>query len=358
MGMARVWTGVGAMKPSSSIAREMSGWIASSPKRAVGGARVNVSPVLFYMLTGETLPVNELFQRKTIQFGDDLLGVRFRSRSRLTGRGIAQRDHGGDRRLRRNAEVLAHPVVFVGSDRVRAAADAKSPRGDHHVLGDASRIETQSFVEKHDRDRDGAAVEVPRRHQRVREIVAVLPFLEYDEPPRLRVLGASGRPSGLQDLGEHVLRDGTIRVLADFAFRNDSQVSVHPVKYRRPDPRVGSARIPNGPAEIRGGIAVRLKMLVLSILALAILSVAIAGSVAAFLCGGGSKPAPCVPGTANTGTITPADVIGPTGQGIAPGEWNELVAAIRAGVAYANVHSTTQTGGEIRGQINDKDQRD
>lgn len=84
----------------------------------------------------------------------------------------------------------------------------------------------------------------------------------------------------------------------------------------------------------------------------------VAGGVAAFLCGGGSKPAPCVPGTTISGTITPADVIGPTGQGIAPGEWNELVAAIRAGVAYANVHSTTQTGGEIRGQINDNDQRD
>jgi len=72
----------------------------------------------------------------------------------------------------------------------------------------------------------------------------------------------------------------------------------------------------------------------------------IAGGVAAFLCGGGSKPAPCVPGTTISGTIMPADVIGPAGQGIAPGEWNELVAAIRAGVAYANVHSTTQPGGE------------
>jgi hypothetical protein len=83
----------------------------------------------------------------------------------------------------------------------------------------------------------------------------------------------------------------------------------------------------------------------------------VAGGVAAFLCGGGSKPAPCLAGMPNSGTITPADVIGPAGQGIAPGEWNELVAAIRSGVAYANVHSTTQPGGEIRGQINDNDQR-
>jgi CHRD domain-containing protein len=82
------------------------------------------------------------------------------------------------------------------------------------------------------------------------------------------------------------------------------------------------------------------------------------GGVAAFLCGGGTKPAPCPQtGGTVTGTITPADVVGPTTQGIAPGEWAELVAAIRAGVAYANVHSTTWTGGEIRGQINDDNQK-
>src|SRR5260370_42243725 len=98
--MASAWTGVGAMKPSSSMAREMSGWIASSPKRAVGGARVNVSPVLIYMLTGETLAVNELFQRKTIQFGDDLFGIGFRPRSRLAWRGRAPRAERPARRVR------------------------------------------------------------------------------------------------------------------------------------------------------------------------------------------------------------------------------------------------------------------
>src|SRR5437762_12418622 len=224
--MARVWTGVGAMKPSSSIAREMSGWIAISPKRAVGGARVNVSPVLIYMLTGETLAVNELFQRKTIQFGDDPCGIGLRPRTGLARRGIPQRDDRGDRGVRRNAQVLAHAVVFVGSDRVRAAADAKAPRRDHHVLGDASRVETHAFDEKDDRDRDRAPVQVPRCHHRVREIVPVLPFLEHDEAPRLRVLGASRRPSSLENLGEHVLRYGTIRVLADFAFRNCGEVGV------------------------------------------------------------------------------------------------------------------------------------
>src|SRR5205085_3791783 len=157
--MARVWTGVGAMKPSSSIAREMSGWIAISPKRAVGGARVNVSPVLIYMLTGETLAVNELFQRKAIQFGDDLLRIGSGPRPWLAGRGIPEGDDRRDRGVGWNAQVLAHAVVFVGSDRVRAAADAKAPRGDHDVLGDASRVETHAFDEKHDRDRDRASEE-------------------------------------------------------------------------------------------------------------------------------------------------------------------------------------------------------
>jgi hypothetical protein len=75
------------------------------------------------------------------------------------------------------------------------------------------------------------------------------------------------------------------------------------------------------------------------------------GGVVAFLCGGGDKPAcPATTGTV-TGTIDPADVIGPVSQGIAPGEFAELVRAMRAGVTYANVHSTAFPGGEIRGQI-------
>jgi CHRD domain len=75
------------------------------------------------------------------------------------------------------------------------------------------------------------------------------------------------------------------------------------------------------------------------------------GGVSVFLCGGGDKP-PC-PLTSGTveGTIDPADVIGPASQGIAAGEFDELVRAIRAGVTYANVHSSKFPGGEIRGQI-------
>jgi hypothetical protein len=85
-----------------------------------------------------------------------------------------------------------------------------------------------------------------------------------------------------------------------------------------------------------------------------------AGGISAFLCGGGTKP-PCPAGTTTeatvTGTIMPADVIGPANQGIAPGEFDELVRAIRAGETYANVHTSMFPAGEIRAQINDNNQR-
>lgn len=81
------------------------------------------------------------------------------------------------------------------------------------------------------------------------------------------------------------------------------------------------------------------------------------GGVSAFLCGGGGQMA-CPPGGGTvTGTITPDNVIGPTAQGIAPGEWDELVAAMRAGFTYANVHTTAFPSGEIRGQISTKGDR-
>jgi hypothetical protein len=41
----------------------------------------------------------------------------------------------------------------------------------------------------------------------------------------------------------------------------------------------------------------------------------------------------------------------PTGQRLSAGGFDELVAAIRPGVTYVNVHSTLWPAGEIRGQI-------
>jgi CHRD domain len=53
------------------------------------------------------------------------------------------------------------------------------------------------------------------------------------------------------------------------------------------------------------------------------------------------------------GTITPFEVLAQTAQGIAAEEFEELVRALRAGAAYANVHSSLFGPGEIRGQIRD-----
>jgi hypothetical protein len=77
----------------------------------------------------------------------------------------------------------------------------------------------------------------------------------------------------------------------------------------------------------------------------------VGGGVIAFLCGGGGKPACPSPGGTVEGTITPADIIGPAGQGIEPGSFAEAVRAIQAGAVYANVHSTRWPAGEIRGQL-------
>jgi hypothetical protein len=84
------------------------------------------------------------------------------------------------------------------------------------------------------------------------------------------------------------------------------------------------------------------------------------GGISVFLCTNlGNGPAgtqACPPPPASiTGTITPDDVIGPGGQGIAAGDFDELVSALRSGLAYANVHTATWPGGEIRGQIDGGD---
>ena len=89
---------------------------------------------------------------------------------------------------------------------------------------------------------------------------------------------------------------------------------------------------------------------------------AVNGGVVIFLCGGGTKPTPCpnVEGTVE-GDWTPADVVsssGATNQGIEPGSWDEFLNALRVGHAYVNIHTSPRwPGGEIRGQINNADQK-
>jgi hypothetical protein len=90
----------------------------------------------------------------------------------------------------------------------------------------------------------------------------------------------------------------------------------------------------------------------------------VSGGISIWLCESATNPSPsastptCPQSGTVTGTITPVEVVGPTGQGIAAGEFEEIVAAIRAGVTYANVHSSKFGGGEIRGQINDRNRGD
>ena len=83
----------------------------------------------------------------------------------------------------------------------------------------------------------------------------------------------------------------------------------------------------------------------------------VTGPISVFLCTNlgngpaGTQPCPAPPVTI-LGTIVAADVTNlATERGISAGELDELIRAIRAGVTYANVHSTRWPGGEIRSQI-------
>lgn len=76
------------------------------------------------------------------------------------------------------------------------------------------------------------------------------------------------------------------------------------------------------------------------------------GGVMVFFCGGGGKPAcPAATSGTVTGTIAATDVVGPAAQGIAPGDFANVVYAIRTGNSYANIHDDKFPNGELRGQI-------
>jgi hypothetical protein len=78
----------------------------------------------------------------------------------------------------------------------------------------------------------------------------------------------------------------------------------------------------------------------------------VAGGVMIFLCGGGGQPdCPAVTEGTITGTITTANVTGPTTQGIDVGDLDSALEALRDGLSYANMHTTNFGGGEIRGQL-------
>lgn len=82
------------------------------------------------------------------------------------------------------------------------------------------------------------------------------------------------------------------------------------------------------------------------------------GAISVYLCSNvGAPPGVVTPACPTTnpgevsGVLDASDVIGPTGQGIAPGELSELLSAIRADSTYANVHSSKYQAGEIRNQL-------
>jgi hypothetical protein len=84
------------------------------------------------------------------------------------------------------------------------------------------------------------------------------------------------------------------------------------------------------------------------------------GGIVLWLCQGTAKPADTViaaltphcpqQGTV-TGTLTAANVTPVGTQQIAANELSEVIALIRAGAAYANVHTAPSPAGEIRGQL-------
>jgi hypothetical protein len=97
------------------------------------------------------------------------------------------------------------------------------------------------------------------------------------------------------------------------------------------------------------------------------------GGIVLWLCDSAANDTPnpntprCAPDPLNarsgrvTGTLTAADVVSAPAHGIegptamTPGEFAEVIALIRAGVTYVNVHSVKFGPGEIRSQIDDND---
>jgi hypothetical protein len=74
------------------------------------------------------------------------------------------------------------------------------------------------------------------------------------------------------------------------------------------------------------------------------------GAVTVFFCGGTTRP-PCPQEGRVEGDFMAGDVMGIASQQLEPGNLAKLLAAIRAGKTYVNIHTMTSGGGEIRGQI-------
>jgi hypothetical protein len=87
----------------------------------------------------------------------------------------------------------------------------------------------------------------------------------------------------------------------------------------------------------------------------------VAGGIMVFFCtnlANGPAGTPACPDDTGgpvtvTGTITAADVVGPTAQNVTAGDFDAIVSALASDTAYANIHTTKFPAGEIRGQVHE-----
>ena len=91
------------------------------------------------------------------------------------------------------------------------------------------------------------------------------------------------------------------------------------------------------------------------------------GGIVLWLCGSDALPGPTGTPRCNendptdnrngkvSGTLTVANIIPVAANGISAGEWDQVLGLIRAGRTYANVHTSTFGGGEIRSQLDNGD---
>lgn len=85
------------------------------------------------------------------------------------------------------------------------------------------------------------------------------------------------------------------------------------------------------------------------------------GGVMIWLCQTAARPSPvpstpqCPPSGTVSGVVSSADVQAVAAQGVDANNFAQVLDAVRAGVAYVNVHSARFPGGEIRGQLKDEE---